>query len=165
MGTKAGVWIDHKQAIVVLIKGAGRDIRKFNSNLKAFGRPAGTTRSKNKYTPNDFIAEDRRERKLVDERKKVYEEVLACIRGADSLLILGPGEAKGEFSKHIQAKRIRGLATEVETADRMTDSQLAAKVAEHFTQSPASKSVAPKGRSQARTGKRTKRPKGQPGGR
>ena len=98
---------------------------------------------------------------MVD-RKEVYEEVLACIRGADSLLILGPGEAKGEFSKHIMAKKLRGLAVEVETTDKMTDRQLAARVSEHFTKSPADKSVAPKATAKrkaanATLGKRTKK--------
>ena len=153
VATKAGVWIDHKEAIVVLITDAGQKIRKFNTGMKPAG---GKSRSK-KYTPNDFIAEDRRERKLADERKKVYEEVLACTRGADSLLILGPGEAKGELNKHIQAKKLRGLMVEMEITDKMTDRQLAAKVGEHFTKTPASKSVAPKGTVQARSGKRTTR--------
>jgi len=157
MGTKAGVWIDHNQAIVVLVTDAGQEIRKFNSGMKPAGRPGGKSRSKNKYTPNDFIAEDRRERKLADERKKVFEEVLACTRGADSLLILGPGEAKGEFNKHIQAKKLCGLMVEMETTDKMTDRQVAAKVGEHFTKIPASNSVAPKGAAQSRSGKRTKR--------
>ena len=54
-------------------------------------QPASASRSKHKYTPNEFVAEDTRERRLVDEHKKVYDEVLASIRGADALLILGPG--------------------------------------------------------------------------
>jgi len=141
MATKAGVWIDHRQAIVVLITDAGQEIKKVKSGLEPSDRPAASARSKNKYTPNDFIAEDRRERKLVDDRKNVYEEVLACIRGADSLLILGPGEAKGEFNKHIMAKKVRGLTVVVETTDKMTDRQLAAKVSEHFTKAPADKSA------------------------
>ena len=141
MATKAGVWIDHKQAIVVLITDAGQEIKKFKSGTE---QPAGNSRQNNKYTPNDFIAEDSRERKLVADYKKVYGEVLACILGADSLLILGPGEAKGEFSKHIKAKKLRGVTVEVETADKMTDPQLAAKVKQHFATSSTKKSVAPK---------------------
>jgi hypothetical protein len=133
MATKAGVWIDHKQAIVVLLTDAGAEITKFKSGIGSPARSAGDTRQKHKYTPNDFIAEDRRERKLVDDRKKVYEEVLAGIRGADALLILGPGEAKGEFSKHILAKKRRGLAVEVETVDKMTERQIAVKVQQHFS--------------------------------
>lgn len=158
MATKAGVWIDHKQAIVVLIADAGQEIKKFKSDIEQpAARPAGSSRSKNKYTPNDFIAEDRRERKLVNDRKKVYGEVLACIRGAKSLLILGPGEAKGEFSKHIQSKKLRGLKVELETTDKMTDRQLAAKVSEHFTKVPARKSVVPKKKAKVTSGKRTKK--------
>ncbi len=158
MATKAGVWIDHKQAILVLITDAGQEIKKVTSGIAQPARPAGSSRLKNKYTPNDFVAEDRLERKLVDERKKVYEEVLACIRGADSLLILGPGEAKGEFSKHIMAKKLRGLTVELETTDKMTDRQLAAKVNAHFNKAPVSKSAAPKKKAaNATTGKRTKK--------
>jgi hypothetical protein len=144
MATKAGVWIDHKQAIVVLITDSGQETKKFKAGEPPHARPASGSRSKNKYTPNDFIAEDRREQKLVNDRKKIYEEVLACIRGAGSLLILGPGEAKGEFSKHIKAKKRRGLKVEVETTDKMTDRQLAARVSEHFSNVPARKTAAPK---------------------
>jgi len=157
MATKAGVWIDHKQAIVVLITDAGHEIKKFKSGMEQPARPAGGSRPPHKYTPNDFIAEDRRERKLVGDRKKVYDEVLARIRGATALLILGPGEAKGEFSKHIMAKKLRGLTVELETTDKMTDRQLAAKVSEHFTNAPAGKTAAPKKTAKASSGKRAKK--------
>jgi hypothetical protein len=158
MATKAGVWIDHKQAIVVLITSAGREIKKFQTVMEQPTRPASGSRSKNKHTPNDFIAENRRERKVAGDRTKVYDDVLACIRGADSLLILGPGEAKGEFGKHIKSKKIRGITVELETTDRLTERQLASKVSEHFTKTPASKSVPPKRTMKARPDKRTRKP-------
>src|SRR5450432_2210913 len=139
MAAKAGVWIDHKQAIVVLVTDAGQKTKKLEGGTEHGARPAGSTRSKNKYSPNDCIAEDRRERKLVSDRQKVFDEVLAFIRGADSLLILGPGEAKGEFSKYIKAKKLLGLAVEMETTDKMTPLQLAAKVSEHFAKPAADK--------------------------
>jgi hypothetical protein len=49
------------------------------------------------------------------------------------------GEAKGEFSKHIQAKKVRGLAVELQTADKMTERQLAARVKRHFVTVTAKK--------------------------
>jgi hypothetical protein len=159
MAIKAGVWIDHRQAIVVLLTDAGHEIKKFKSGIDQPVRPSSSSHPKHKYTPNDFIAEDRRERKLVGDRKEVYDEVLACIRGADSLLILGPGEAKGELSKHIKAKKVRGIVVELETTDKMTDRQLAAKVSEHFTKAPARKSVARKRTAKSTSGKRTKKPR------
>jgi stalled ribosome rescue protein Dom34 len=157
MAIKAGVWIDHKQATVVLMTDAGHEIKKFKSGIEQPVQPSSSSRPKHKYTRNDFIAEDSRERKLEGHRKEVYDEVLACIRGADSLLILGPGEAKGEFSKHIKAKKVRSVVVELETTDKMTDRQLAAKVNEHFTKAPAGKSVARKKTAKPMSGKRIKK--------
>ena len=156
MAAKAGVWIDHRQAIVVRLTDAGQEITKFKSEEPA-GAAAGAVRPKNKFTPNDFVAEDRRERRLASDFKKMYDAVLACVRGVDALLIVGPGEAKGELSKHIKAKKLRGLAVAVETADKMTERQLAAKVAKHFAQAPASKTAAVKRTATAKPGKPTKK--------
>lgn len=158
MKSKAGVWIDHKRAIVVLLTDAGQEIKRFQSVLEQPARPANGSRSRNKYTPNDFVAEDRRERKLVGGRTKVYDDVLACIRGADSLLILGPGEAKGEFYKHIKSKKLRGITVELETTDKLTERQLAARLSEHFTKTPTSNSVPPKGKAKSKSEKRTRKP-------
>jgi hypothetical protein len=157
MAAKAGVWIDHQQAIVVLITDEGRRLEKVTSGARQPVSATGNSSAKKKYTPNDFIAEDRRERKLASERKKYYDDVLACIRGAESLLILGPGEAKGDFSKQVIAKRLRGLTVEVETADRISDLQIAARVSEHFAEPPAAKSAAPKSASKAKPKKPTKK--------
>ena len=132
MATKAGVWIDHKRAIVVLVTDAGKEIKKVAFDIGQAIRSTGGSRSKNPYKPNQFVAEDRLERKLGNDRNNYYDDVIASIRGADGLLILGPGEAKGEFFKRLQSKKLRGIIAEVKTADKMTDRQIAAKVALHF---------------------------------
>jgi hypothetical protein len=143
MATKAGVWIDHKQAIVVLISDSGQEVKKIAFDI---GQPVytpGSKRSKSSYGRSDFTAEDRIERKVASDRKDYYADVLATLHGASAVLILGPGEAKGELSKQIKAKKVRGLAVEVETADKMTDRQLAAKVSEHFAPATVRKPKAP----------------------
>jgi len=46
MATKAGVWIDHKQAIVVLVTDAGKEIKKIALILDSlFGRSVAQSRS------------------------------------------------------------------------------------------------------------------------
>ena len=162
MATKAGVWIDHRQAIVVLITEAGKKINKIKSGIEKPVRSAGRSSSKNKYTPNDFVAEDRLEHKFVNHLKKYYDEVIACIGGAEAILILGPGEAKGEFLKRLQSKKLAGVIVELETVDKMTDRQIAAKVGKHFATPKANKSVTPnktakKKATQATSGRRTKK--------
>jgi hypothetical protein len=144
MATKAGVWIDHKRAIVVLIADAGQEITMITFDIGQPVRSAGGAKSKHSYTSHDFVAEDRLERKVENDRKDYYDDVITSIRGADSLLILGPGEAKGELRKRIKAKKLRGVVVELETAGKMTDRQIAAKVGKHFAAPSAKKSVTPR---------------------
>ena len=40
MATKAGVWIDHRQAVVVLVTDAGQEIKKITFDI---GQPVRTT--------------------------------------------------------------------------------------------------------------------------
>jgi hypothetical protein len=140
MSVKAGVWIDHRQAIVVRVTEAGNEIKKIASGIKKSARSG----SQNTYTPNDFVAEDRLERAFDSHLKHFYDEVIACLQGSEAILILGPGEAKGELRKRCQSKKLRGLFAEAETADKMTDRQLVSKVAQHFATNPATNSASPK---------------------
>jgi hypothetical protein len=161
MATKAGVWIDHKHAIVVLVTDAGQEIKKIAFDIGQPVSPATSSRPKKQHKRNDFVAEDTRERRVENDRKDYYDDVIAAVGGATSLLILGPGEAKGEFSKRIKTKKLRGVVVELETSDKVTDRQLAAKVKEHFAASVAKKPVAPrktaKKAAKATSGSRTKK--------
>ena len=162
MATKAGVWIDHKQAIVVLVTDAGKEIKKIAFDIGQPIRSIRGSKSKRPYKPKEYVAEDTLERKLENDRKDYYYDVIASIRGAEAILILGPGEAKGEFFKRVQRKKLSGVTVELETAGKMTDRQIAAQVGRHFTATNANKSVAakktPKKKdSQNTEGKRTKK--------
>lgn len=61
-----------------------------------------------------------------------FDEVISSIRDAEAILIFGPGEAKNELKKHIESKELRGRIVGVETVDKMTDHQIAAKVRQYF---------------------------------
>jgi hypothetical protein len=150
------VWIDHKQAIVVLITDAGKEVKKITSGVGMPTRSTGGSRLKNKYTPHDFVAEDRLERKHLTHLTEYYDEVIARLRGAEAILILGPGEAKGEFVKRINSKKLGGVV-EVATTDKMSDRQVAAKVSQHFATASADRSVSPKNHAKKAT-KATSRP-------
>jgi hypothetical protein len=139
MTNRAGVWIDHKQAVLVLVNNAGTEVKKIKSDIQKPVRVIGRSKSAAAYPKNDFLAEDRREHKIEDHRKKFYDEVIACLRGAEMLLILGPGEAKYEFCNRIKRRKLRIGVLELETTDKMTDRQLAAKVSEHFASITANK--------------------------
>lgn len=153
MATKAGVWIDHKQAIVVLLTDGGEQTKKIAFDIGQRVQTKGKSPAKHKHTRNDFIPDDRLERKTASDRQDYYDDVIAGIQGADALLILGPAEAKTELSQRLAAKKVKGLAVALETADKMTDRQLLAKVRQSFAttslQPPAPASVAKKATPQA----------------
>jgi len=161
MANQAGVWIDHKQAILVLLAGSGKltgsntELKKIASGINGSDRSVDGAPAKKSYTPNDFIAEDKLERKFDNQVKKFYDQVIAGLQGTKSLLILGPGEAKGEFHKRL-TKKVRSLAVAVEKSDKMTDRQLAAKVAQHFAAKPAK--AAPPAKKPATRKKPAKKP-------
>jgi hypothetical protein len=57
--------------------------------------------------------------------------VIAAIGDAEAILIFGPGEAKGELQSRLEEGGRAGRIAAVETADKMTDRQIAAKAREY----------------------------------
>ena len=77
MTNKAGVWIDHTRAVVVLISDTKTETRLIASGVKRPMRTVRGGRATTVYTPRDYVAEDALERKLVDRLKNFYDEVIA----------------------------------------------------------------------------------------
>jgi stalled ribosome rescue protein Dom34 len=77
-------------------------------------------------------ADDTRQREATGHLNDYYDEVISYIRDAESILIFGPGEAKGELNKRLEKDNLGGRIIGIETSDKMTDPQIAAKVRDHF---------------------------------
>jgi hypothetical protein len=76
--------------------------------------------------------EDVRDRQFENHLHSYYERVVAVLRGAGTIQIFGPGEAKGELRKRLEHEGLKGYVLSVETVDKMTDRQIAAKVRERL---------------------------------
>ncbi|MEK6261668.1 MAG: hypothetical protein AABP62_23970 [Planctomycetota bacterium] len=134
MSMKAGVWIDHHKAVVVLMKDGGEDIKQIESNTDKTS--AGGPGSNQQNRTRGSAHEKTQEHKFMNQLNTYYDEVLTCLHDADSVLILGPGEAKGEFQKRLESKKFPAHVVELETADKLTDHQIAASVRQHFALVP-----------------------------
>ena len=128
MNRQAGLWIDHKQTFVVFVGDDGESTRRIESGMEKHVRFSGGNR------PEGGAADDQRDRQFAAHLNKYYDEVISHIRDADSILLLGPGEAKGELEKRLASKGLGGRIVGIETVDKMTDRQIAAKVREHYRQ-------------------------------
>jgi stalled ribosome rescue protein Dom34 len=132
MKITAGLWIDRRKAVIVLISQKKEKTMEIRSNIENQpGRIKGD-RSSAPYEAQLVKADDSRERKLKGQLDQYYGEVIAAIREAESILIFGPGEAKGELKKHLEHARLGNSLVAVEASDKMTDSQIAAKVRDYF---------------------------------
>jgi hypothetical protein len=58
--------------------------------------------------------------------------VIVAVREAESILIFGPGKAKDELRKRLETNDLGGRIVGVETVDKLTDRQIAAKVRRRF---------------------------------
>jgi hypothetical protein len=132
MRTKTGLWIDHRKAIVVAVTDKGEETRLIISKVDKQPGRSGGTRSTTPYESQQVPADDSRQKKLTGQLNIYYDAVIACIRSAESILIFGPGEAKGELQKRLKRDKLSGRIVGIETIDKMTDRQIAAKVRRYF---------------------------------
>jgi hypothetical protein len=128
-----GLWIDHRKAVIVSIVGEGKEIiLTMKSHMEPHVRFAGGSRSKGPYQFLGVTPEDQQDRRFADHLSAFYDEVISHIREAEAILLFGPGEAKGELEKRLEGKGLGRLIVGVETIDKMTDRQIAAKVRQRF---------------------------------
>jgi hypothetical protein len=147
MKTLAGLWIDHREAVIVLVSEKGQETKRIKSRvekqLRRSGR-SGRSPTRTPYESQMVPADDSREREYAGHLANYYDEVVSCLRTAEAILIFGPGEAKGELRKRIERNKLDLRITSFGTADKMTERQISQKVRRHYL--PPGLTVSPGGR-------------------
>ena len=124
MKSSVGLWIDHRKAIIVSITDKGEKTTRIISHMEKHVRYSGGAEKSS--------AEDQRDVRFTGHLNRYYDKVVSCIRDADSILILGPGEAKVELKTRLESEALGGRIVGIETLDKMTDNQIIAKVRQRF---------------------------------
>jgi hypothetical protein len=132
MKRAAGLWIDHRKAVIMVITDKGEATQLIISKVEKQLRRSGDSPLKGPYEAQQVPLEDSRQRLFTGHLNIYYDAVIACLRDIDAILIFGPGEAKGELKKRLVENKLGGRIVGVETVDKMTDRQIAAKVRQHF---------------------------------
>ena len=130
MNQNIGLWIDHKQAF--LIWHDRKKVEVIPSNLEPRTHFSGGTRVGGRYNQS-VDSELRYNDRYNNQLSKYYEQVIATIQNADSIFIMGPGEAKLELERAIRKhKALITKLLKIETADKMTKNQMIAYVRDFF---------------------------------
>jgi len=125
MSRKAGLWIDHRKAVVVTQEGDQTRVATILSQAEPKPRMAGGARSKTAYGPQEIASERNRDRRIQKELRHYYQEVAKSLGEVESLLVIGPGEAKKEFASEFLARSgNRGTQIDLEPADKMKETQI-----------------------------------------
>ena len=132
MKTTVGIWIDHRKAIIVAITNKGEETGLIISKAEKQLRRSGDSPLKGSYEPLQVPESDSRQKMLTGHLNIYYDAVIASIRDAESLLIFGPSDAKDELKKRLKRNKLGGRIVGMETVDKMTDRQIAAKVRKYF---------------------------------
>ncbi len=129
MKKNTGIWIDHKEAVLVSIEGDQTIVQHVESGAESHLKPAGGWKAGGTIVAqavfNEHTAEERRKHQY----HAFYLKVIELLGDSSKIAIFGPGEAKLEFAKAIE--KINGLhttVTGVEACERLTENQLIAKV-------------------------------------
>ena len=132
MRTRVGLWIDHRKAIIVVITDKGEEIELIMSKSEKQPRRSGDSPLKGSYESQLVSSDDSRQRVLTGHLNIYYDAVIAFIRDAESIMIFGPGEAKDQLKERLKINNLGERIVSVETVDKMTNPQIAAKVRQYF---------------------------------
>jgi stalled ribosome rescue protein Dom34 len=130
MDRNVGLWIDHKQAYVISEQDGIVEV--IPSQIEPPAHYSGGTKlggKQNQKTDTETRKSDRFRLQL----KKYYQQVISALKDANSILIIGPGEAKIEFEKVLMKyKSLQDRVLKVETTDKMTKNQMIAYVRKFY---------------------------------
>jgi hypothetical protein len=132
MKKTAGLWIDHRKAIIVVMTDNREEMTLVISRVERQLRRSGDSPLKGPYEAQQVPADDTRQRTFTGQLNIYYDAVIASIRDVEAILVFGPGEAKGELKERLERDNLGGRIVGIETVDKMTDRQIAAKVRQYF---------------------------------
>lgn len=119
-----GIWIDHKTAVIVFIADDQVTTATLKSDLPGHPHFGGS---------QEGGGEKKYEERHDQELDRFYDEVIGRLGTPRSLLLFGPGEARQQLKERLgHSKALSGIAVAVESADKLTEPQIVARVKEHF---------------------------------
>jgi hypothetical protein len=131
MKKNAGLWIDHREAVIVVLSETGEVTTRIQSGVEK--HPSRSSEpSQGKFKSHQAPADDSRENAFTGHLIRYYDEVLSSLREAGSILLIGPGEAKTELKKRLETHKGDQRTITMETAGQMTEPQVVAQVRRHF---------------------------------
>jgi hypothetical protein len=128
-----GIWIDHKEAIMVSIEDGQTKVDRIESHAESYFRPSGGWKAGGTCVAQSVSKEQKAEQRRKNQYHSFYQMIIKKADVASKIFIFGPGEAKLELAKEVEKIRGKHAKIEaVEASDRLTENQIVAKVKSFF---------------------------------
>jgi hypothetical protein len=133
MSHKVGIWIGHREAVVVLASSDLVTAKTVESDVGPHARYSERAAYPTRDSPKAGRGEKtyaERNRQSLD---RYYDEVISHMGQPEALLIFGPGEAKLQLKERVSnSKVLSELAVEIVSTDKLTDPEIVAHVKRHY---------------------------------
>jgi hypothetical protein len=124
MSHEAGIWIDHKKAVIVNISEGHVSTKTLISAVGPHTHYAGS---------QERGGEKKYEERHRHDLDRYYDDVISQLGEPDALLLFGPGEAKLQLNARLgRSKVLPEYVVALESADKLTEPQIVAKVKHHY---------------------------------
>jgi hypothetical protein len=129
-----GVWLDHREVYLIWISEDGEvGTEHATVDYAGNGEKSGLAKSAAAGVYGGLAPHADPTQKRHRQHRKFYDRIYRAARQADHVYIFGPGQAKQELSKFLEEhKDFNGRIRAVESAERMTEPQMVARVREFF---------------------------------
>lgn len=128
MKKEVGLWIDHREAFIVTLQNGREETRQITSDMEKHVRFSSGKHFDSTAGTQGSTAEDVRDRQFGDHLDVYYDGIVSLIRDADSIWILGPGEAKVELENRLKHAGLGARVVGIQTEEKLTIPQIIAKV-------------------------------------
>ncbi|NTU57832.1 MAG: hypothetical protein HGB00_02770 [Chlorobiaceae bacterium] len=129
MKKSTGLWIDHNEAILVMIVDDQTSVQHVESGADGHFKSTGGWKSQGSSVAQAVSSEGKAEEIRKHQLHAFYTDVINRLEDSSEIAILGPGEAKTELGNEIKKHgRLQEKVATVEACDRLTENQLVAKV-------------------------------------
>ncbi|MDL0432663.1 hypothetical protein QPM17_16095 [Marinobacter sp. TBZ242] len=123
MSILAGIWMDHRKAVTVILGSENLDMSIIESNEESVSETLERPRRMAPHARHDV------------EINRYFDKILRRIKAADELVLIGPGEAKRQFISFLMLQRSAIKLRECMPVGCMTNSEVAQHVCRVFNRS------------------------------
>lgn len=131
--SKVGLWIDYRKTIIVSVMEKWEEIKKVVLESEQHPRYFSSSPLKGSYgslqVSADYLTQRLFQERIFQEQLNIYyDEVIASIRDANSILIFGSNTAKDELKNRLEMNKLGDRIIGIEMVEKMTERQISAKI-------------------------------------